>query len=125
MTLPATWLGDLALSPHLRLRGPHEWVSVNIEEKRTLDGRHLWFTDTARGGRPLVLDGSGGHFTVGELAAIRALQARGEPVTLTHHSGVYQVLIRDIEGVDLPIDYADYKDADWVSAQINLIEVIA
>lgn len=123
-TLPATWLGEIELSPHLILRGQHEWRECNIEEKRTIDGLHLWFTDTARGGRPLTLDGSGGHFTVGELTRIRALQALGEPVVLTHHSGVYNVLIAGIEGVDPPIDYADYNDADWVSAQINLIEVI-
>ena len=122
-TLAATWLGDIELSPHLRLRGRHEWCAANIEEKRTIDGKHLWFADSKRGGRPLVLDGSEGHFTVGELAQIRELQARGEPVTLTHHSGTYNVIIAGIEGVELPIDYADYKDADWVSAQINLIEV--
>ena len=124
MTLPATYLGTLELSPHLRLRGRHDWCAVNIEEKRTIDGMHLWFTDRKTGGRPLILDGEGGHFTVGELAAIRALQAAGQPVTLTHHSGTYTVLIAGIEGVDLPIDYADYNDNDWATAQINLIEVL-
>lgn len=123
-TLAATWLGDIELSPHLRLRGRHEWCVVEIEEKRTIDGRHLWFTDGKQGGRPLTLDGSDGHFTVGQLAAIRELQAAGQPVALTHHSGTYNVIIAGIEGVDLPIDYADYKDADWASAQINLIEVL-
>ncbi len=123
-TLAATWLGDVELSPHLRLRGQHEWCETNVAEARTIDGRHLWFTDRKTGGRPLVLDGGDGHFTVGELASIREIQARGEPVALTHHSGTYTVLVVGIEGVDLPIDYADYKNADWVSAQINLIEVI-
>ena len=123
-TLAATWLGDIELSPHLRLRGQHEWTAANIEEKRTIDGRHLWFADVKQGGRPLILDGEGGHFTVGELAAIRELQAAGQPVALTHHSGTYNVIVAGIEGVELPIDYADYRADDWVSAQINLIEVL-
>lgn len=123
-TLPATWLGNVELSPHLRLRGQHEWTAANIEEKRTIGGTHLWFVDTARGGRPLVLDGQGGHFTVGQLTQIRVLQAAAQPVTLTHHGGVYNVIIAGIENVDLPIDYADYRDDDWVSATINLIEVL-
>ena len=119
-----TMLGAIELSEHLRLRGQHEWTAANISEARTIDGRHLWFADTKHGGRPLILDGEGGHFTVGELAQIRALQAQAQPVTLTHHSGTYNVIIAGIEGVELPIDYADYRADDWASAQINLIEVL-
>lgn len=123
-TLAATFLGDLELSPELVLSGQHEWCAASIAQKRTIDGRHLWFADTAQGGRPLRLEGQPGYFTVGELARIRALQAQARPVLLRHHSGVYRVLIAGIEGVDLLPDYADYRDDDWVSATINLIEVL-
>ena len=123
-TLAATWLGDLELSPHLIVRGQHEWCGANVSEARTIDGRHLYWTDAMQGGRPLRLDGTGGHFTVGQLAAIRALQALAQPVALLHHSGSYNVVIQGIDSPDLWIDYADYKDDDPISATINLIEVL-
>ena len=87
-TLAATFLGDLELSPELVLSGQHEWCAASIAQKRTIDGRHIWFADTAQGGLPLRLEGQPGYFTVGELARIRALQAQARPVLLRHHSGV-------------------------------------
>lgn len=123
-TLPATWLGDLELSPHLALRGQHEWCGANVSEARTIDGRHLWWADAMQGGRPLQLDGTGGHFTVGQLAAVRDLQALARPVTLLHHGRSYHVVIVGISGPEMWIDYADYKDSDPISATINLIEVL-
>ena len=124
-TLAATWLGDIELSPHLRLQGQHEWCAASIAQKRTIDGRHLWFADTAQGGRPLRLEGQPGYFTVGELARIRSLQSQARPVLLRHHSGVYRVLIQSIESPDLWDEYnADYRDDDPIGATINLIEVL-
>ena len=123
-TLAATWLGDIELSPHLILRGQHEWCAANVSEARTIDGRHLWWADAMQGGRPLRLEGSGHHFTVGQLREIRELQALARPVELLHHSGAYHVVIQGIDSPEMWIDYADYTDDDPVSATINLIEVL-
>lgn len=124
-TLAATFLGDLELSPDLVLSGQHEWCAASIAQKRTIDGRHLWFADTAQGGRVLRLEGQPAYFTVGELARIRTLQAQARPVLLRHHSGVYRVLIQSIESPDLLDEYnADYSDDDRIGATINLIEVL-
>lgn len=125
-TLAATFLGDLELSPDLVLSGQHEWCAASIAQKRTIDGRHLWFADTAQGGRVLRLEGRPAYFTVGDLARIRILQAQARPVLLRHHSGVYRVLIQSIESPDLWDEYnADYSDDDRIGATINLIEVLS
>ena len=123
-TLLATYLGDIELSPHLALRGLEDWCAAGVSEARTIDGRHLWWTDAMQGGRPLRLDGSGHHFTVAQLEAIRALQALGRPVPLRHHRGEFLVLIASMDPPELWVDYADYGDADPIGATINLIEVL-
>lgn len=123
ISLPATYLGDVELSPHLSLRGLEDWCAFNVGEARTIDGRHLWWTDQMQGGRPLRLDGTDNHFTVAQLGQIRALQALAQPVLLRHHRGEYLVVIAGIDGPSLWIDYADYADDDQIGATVNLIEV--
>lgn len=121
-----TTLGDIELSEHLRLRGLLDWSPVVLDTKRTIDG--LLLVDPSppmQGGRALTLDGSDGHFTVGQLRAVLALQAAGQAVLLQHHQGAFNVFITGITGPELWfMDAADYDDNDEVAAQINLIEVI-
>lgn len=125
-TLEHTRLGNIELSPHLRLRGLLDWPRVQFDAKRSIDGLYLYEASPAmQGGRPLVLDGTGAHFTVGQLKAILALQAQGQPVELVHHVGSFWVLITNITSPDLWIDYADYSDDDFVSASVEMVEVLA
>lgn len=124
-TLEATRLGNIELSPHLCLRGLLDWPQVQFDAKRTIDGLYLYEASPAmQGGRPLSLDGTGAHFTVGQLKAILALQAQGQPVDLVHHVGTFRVLITGITSSELWIDYADYSDDDFVSATVELVEVL-
>lgn len=121
----STMLGNLKLSEHLQLRGTLDWARVQIGTKRTIDG--LLLVDPSppmQGGRPLTLDGSEGHFTVGQLKAALELQAAGQPVSLRHHQGQFDVMITGVTGPELWfMDAADYDDNDEIAAQINLIEV--
>lgn len=124
-TLDSTRLGNIELSPHLRLRGLLDWPRVQFDAKRSIDGLYLYESSPAmQGGRPLVLDGTGAHFTVGQLKAILALQAQGQPVELVHHVGSFRVLITNITSPELWIDYADYSDTDYVSATVEMVEVL-
>ena len=119
-----TMLGDIELSEHLRLRGLLDWSQVQLETKRTIDGLLLVDpTPPMRGGRPLTLDGSDGHFTVGQLKAVLELQAAGQPVVLQHHQGQFNVWITGVTGPE-PwfLDAADYDDNDEIAAQIELME---
>lgn len=125
-TLNHTRLGNIELSPHLRLRGLLDWPRVQFDAKRSIDGLYLYEASPAmQGGRPLTLDGTGAHFTVGQLRAILALQAQGQQVELVHHVGSFRVLITNITSPDLWIDYADYSDDDFVSASVEMVEVPA
>lgn len=121
-TLPATYLGNLALSPHAILRGL-ETPSLTYEDKRTIGGALKYRPAVAIKGRALTLDLLEGHTTVGELRAIRDLIDAGQPVTLRHHIWTGTVRVDAIEGAGLPIDYADAKDDDWASAEIRLTEL--
>lgn len=122
MTLPATYLGNLELSPHARLRGL-EQPSLTWEDKRTIGGRLVYRRAVAIKGRTLTLDLTGNHTTVGELRQVRALIDAGAPVTLEHHTWTGTVRVDAIQGVSLPIDYADAQDDDWASAEIRLTEL--
>ena len=123
MSLTATWLGDVELSPHALLRGLYDQPRLTWEDKRTLGGRLVSRPAVAIRGRALTLDLSGGHATVGQLLAVQALIDAGEPVTLRHHAWTGAVRVDSIESASLPIDYANYNEADWASAEIRLTEV--
>ena len=121
-TLAATFLGDLELSPHAVLRGL-EQPRLTYEDKRTIGGKLLYRPAVAIKGRALTLDLLEGHATVAELRAIRDLIDAGTPVILRHHTFTGQVRVDAIEGVGLPIDYADTRDDDWASAEIRMTEL--
>ena len=122
-TLDYTMLGPVRLSPHLRLRGLLTNSSVTWESKRTLGGVLKSRPARSIGGQKLVLDGEGNHFTVGQLSMVLQLIEAGQPVLLLHHIKTATVRVDAITGPILPIDYADYRPEDWVSAQIELTEI--
>lgn len=122
-TLAATFLGDLELSPHAILRGLYDQPRLTWEDKRTIGGRLLYRPAVAVRGRALTLDLLEGHTTVGELLAVQALIDAGQPVTLRHHAWSGTVRVDAIESTSLPIDYADYREDDWASAEIRLTEL--
>lgn len=122
-TLPATWLGDVELSPHAVLRGLYDQSRVTWEDKRTLGGVLKYRPARSVRGRRLTLDLLEGHATVGQLEAVLALIDRAEPVLLRHHVWEGMVRVDAIQSASLPIDYADYKASDWASAEIILTEV--
>ena len=121
-TLAATFLGDLELSPHAVLRGL-EQPRLTYEDKRTIGGKLLYRPAVAIKGRALTLDLLEGHATVADLRAIQAIIDAGQPVTLQHHTWTGTVRVDAIEGVGLPIDYADTRDDDWASAEIRMTEL--
>lgn len=122
-TLPATYLGDVELSPHAVLRGLYDQSRVTWEDKRTLGGVLKYRPARSVKGRRLTLDLLEGHATVGQLEAVLALIDRAEPVLLRHHVWEGMVRVDAIQSASLPIDYADYKSEDWASAEIILTEV--
>jgi len=119
-----TLLGNIALSDHLLLRGLLSWTRVQLDAKRTIDGVYLAEPSAPmQGGRTLTLDGSGGYFTVGQLKAILALQAQGQPVVLQHDQGSFTVWITGITSPEMYFwELSDFDNADEVSAQIELTE---
>lgn len=120
----STMLGNIELSDHLLLRGLLSWPRVQLDAKRTIDGLYLAEPSAPmQGGRPLTLDGTGGHFTAGQIRAILALQAQGQPVQLQHVQGVFNVWITAIISPEFYfLDPSDFDDADEISAQIELTE---
>lgn len=122
-TLDYTMLGPITLSQHLRLRGLIDQNSITWEDKRTLGGVLKSRPAHSIGGKKLILDGEGNHFTVGQLSMVLQLIEAGQPVLLLHHLKTATVRVDTITGPILPIDYADYRPEDWVSAQIELTEL--
>ena len=123
MSLEATYLGDVELSPHALLRGLYDQPRRTYEDKRTIGGRLLYRPAVAVKGRALTLDLLEHHTTIGELLAVQALIDAGEPVVLRHHVWTGTVRVDSIQSSSLPIDYADYDPADWASAEIHLTEI--
>lgn len=122
-TLPATYLGDVELSPHAILRGLHDQPRVTWEDKRTIGGRLVGRVARSVRGRRLTLDLLENHTTVGELEAVLALIDAAEPVPLRHHVWEGMVRVDAIQSASQPIDHADYRPEDWASAEIILTEV--
>lgn len=118
-----TLLGNLVLSPHLALRQIIETGRVTWEDKRTLGGMLISRHAIGQGGRKWQLDGVGGHFTVGQIQAIRQLMDAAQPVRLEHHIYSGMVRIDSIASFSMIIDYADPQDDDWVSATLDLTEI--
>ena len=122
-TLPATWLGDVELSPHAVLRNLYDAAHVTYEDKRTIGGALKYRAARSVKGRKLVLDLLENHTTVGELMAVLAVIDAAVPVLLRHHVWEGMVRVDAVQSASLPIDYADYNPADWASAEILLTEV--
>lgn len=117
----ATGLGGIELSDHLILRGLIGSPAAITTIRRTITGRPLHRTDPTPGGRVLSLIAEG-HLTRGQLKALRLVMAAGQPVPLTHHLGNYTVKILSLPEEPM-IDYSDPTDAEWMSGEIQLLEV--
>ena len=122
MTLQATFLGNLELSPHARLRGL-DAPRLTYEDKRTIGGKLVYRAATAIKGRTLTLDLTEHHATMGQIEAVRNMIDAGTPVILRHHTFTGQVRVDGIENLTPSIDYADAKGQDWASAEIRMTEL--
>jgi len=116
----AVTLGGVALSDHLILEGLETSPGVSIFSNRTLGGSMVSVPTQLDGGRTLTLSGEN-HFTLGEIEAVKSLEALGQTVTLEHHRGSFSVLITNVDVT--PTQYADPVDDDWLSGTITMIEV--
>jgi hypothetical protein len=120
-----TSLGTRTLSDHLILQGIEAAPGVAYSARRTLGGRMVTqLGPTLSAGRELALQ-SENHLTYADVAAIKAIEALGQPVTLVHPRATLTVLII---GVDVIAD-TDFVNpaasgaAPWYSGTINLLEV--
>lgn len=117
----AVTLGTVTLSDHLILAGIENAPPVAISQKRTLGGRSVVTSAPTTGGRVLTLSGEH-HYTQAQLDAVRVLAALGQPVTLTHHRGIFTVLITGIS-VEPSLPHSNPDATEWYSGDITLIEV--
>jgi hypothetical protein len=119
----AVFLGAISLSDDLVLSGIETAPDIVVSQKRTLAGRSIIQTSPVSGGRTLTLSGER-HFTLAQVQSIKAMAAIGQPVTLTHHRGTFQVLVTataldpDDSGL-----HSNPTSAEWYSGDITLIEV--
>jgi hypothetical protein len=119
----ATLLGALSLSDDLVLSGLETAPDIVVSQKRTLSGRSVIQTAPISGGRTLTLSAER-HYTLAQVQAVKALAALGQPVTLSHHRGTFQVLITAtaLEADDAS-QHANPTAAEWYSGDITLLEV--
>lgn len=117
-----TALGTIPnLSDHLVLDGLESAPLVVANQQRTLTGVSVVQVAINQGGRVLTLNGQN-HFTLAQVAAIKALEGTGQAVTLIHHRGTFIVLIVKAEFTPAR-DLANPTDEDWYSGEITMIEV--
>lgn len=117
--MPVT-LGTITLSDSLILTGL-DTAPVRVNQRRTLAGRSVTQAAPMPGGRTLTLSGEN-HWTYDQAAAIRTLAASGQPVSMVHHRGTFQVLIIGIE-LEPSINYANPSGSDWLSGSVTLLEI--
>lgn len=122
-------IGNIILDDNLRLYGLESADDIAISQYVAFDGSVDLLTMPAPNRRQLQLvathEGNSvfGKFTLGQLQDIKVVASVGQPVTLTHHRGVFTVLILSV-GEPVPvIDYSDPASDDWYTATINMIEV--
>jgi len=120
MTLTATTLGGIALSPDLVLSGIEAANSWIYQPRRTLAGVSVVQAAPVVGGRSLTLV-SEHHLDLAEVTAIKAVAALGQPVTLVHHRGTFTVYIVGVD-VDPAVDHSDPDGSEWQSGSITLLE---
>ena len=120
--LDYTGLALLRLSPDLVLNGLESGATIDHNARRTI-GKRLIVDVRLKppGCRPLTLSGIN-EFTLQEIKDIRALAALGRSVVLTHHRGIFNVLITSVEP-EADIDYVNPDADEWYSATIFLQEV--
>lgn len=120
-TLTETTLGGLSLSPDLVLTGLEASPGIIYSQRRTMSGVSVLQTAPVVGGRTLGLN-SENHLSLTDIQAIQALAALGQPVTLVHHRGTFNVLIigLNVEPVSL---IANPDGTLWHSGEITLLEV--
>lgn len=118
-------LGSVILSDHLILQGTEAAPGVSFSARRTLGGMMVvQLGPSLPSGRELALQ-SENHLSHADVAAVKALEALGQPVVLVHPRATVSVLI---VGVDVAAD-TEFVDpaaggADpWYSGTINLLEV--
>jgi hypothetical protein len=118
-------LGSRTLSDHLILQGIESAPGVAYSARRTLGGLMVvQLGPTLPAGREIALQ-SENHLSHADVAAIKALEALGQPVQLVHPRATLSVLIT---GVDVVADTEFVNPAasgadPWYSGTINLLEV--
>lgn len=115
-------LGSITLSDHLFLDGLENAPAIALQAKRTIGGRMIATVGSPlAGGRTLILQ-SENHLTLAQVTAIKALQASGAAVTLTHHRGIFSVRVAAVN-VSPDDNYANPDASVWYSGEITLLEV--
>lgn len=122
-------IGNVELNDNLRLRGIESAQKITVATTTAFDGTVDMLTMPAPNKRELRLearrDGSRveGYFTLAQLQVIDAITEAGQPTTLLHDRGTFNVLIT---GKTEPVAIFDYRnpqaDTRYVCS-INMLEV--
>ena len=117
-------LGGITLSDHLVLLGIEEAPRRAMSSRRTLGGRMVvQMGPLLDRGRDLSLQ-SEGHLTLVQVSAIKALEAAGQPVVLSHPRGTFHVIVTGLEvEPDEQLVNPASTTLQWWSGTITLIEV--
>jgi hypothetical protein len=121
-------LGGIVLSDSLTLPGIHSRRKIATDVRQTLGGLGVVQHAPIQSGEAITLSAEGGggrvrgYFTTAQVESIEALEALGEPVTLVHHLGSWQVVIigKDLAGID---NFLDPDGDDLYVGTITMIEV--
>jgi len=122
-------LGGIALDSRLLLKGTFDSPRIVTSQKITLGGaRNISVAPLT--GRVLSLSSGGpngvnfGFFTRAQLDGLATIRDQGLPVTLTHHTEIFQVFMQGDCLAVSPITETTLKSTDdWFSGTITLIEV--
>ena len=118
-------LGAVTLPADMVLLGIEAAPGVAYSMRRTLGGRAVvQIGPTISGGRVLQLQ-SENHLNHTKVTAIKALEATGQAVTLSHPRGTFSVLIIavELEPDQLFVDPSAVGADPWYSGTITLQEV--
>lgn len=118
-------LGGITLSDHLVLLGIEEAPARAMSSQRTLGGRMVVAVGPSlTDGRSLSLQ-SENHLTLAQITSIKALEASGQTVTLSHPRGTFSVIVTGTPDVkpDIQLVNPASSTTQWWSGTITMIEV--
>ena len=122
-------IGNIVLDEHLQLYGLEESEDILVSQITSFDGTTDTMTMPRSSSRVLslvaTLDGDRlyGSFLLSQLHSIKSIAQSGQPTTLEHHRGIFNVLVESVTNVVPVFDLVDPPDAAEYAATIIMREV--